>query len=176
MTKAPQKFTYKITVIGDGAVGKTSLIKKFSKGSFQEDYIKTIGAQFSTYTEIIDGNECTLFLWDIAGQDDFFFLRPAFYKETRGAIIVYSVEDNEHGLQSRSHIREWHDDIKKFCGKIPTILFANKIDLVDNVDLSLVEKVVQKRNFLGVYPTSAKTGDGVSNAFHRIIREIHYSK
>jgi GTPase SAR1 family protein len=49
-------FVFKITVIGDGAVGKTSLIKKYTQGSFQKDYIKTIGAQFSKYNEEINGN------------------------------------------------------------------------------------------------------------------------
>ncbi|MCK4780738.1 MAG: hypothetical protein KAT57_11140, partial [Candidatus Lokiarchaeota archaeon] len=51
MSKKGDKFTFKVTVIGDGAVGKTSLIKKFTKGNFQEEYIQTIGAQFSKYIE-----------------------------------------------------------------------------------------------------------------------------
>jgi len=72
------KFTFKVTVIGDGAVGKTSLIRKFTQGNFQEEYIQTIGAQFSKYTEEIKGDKCKLFFWDIAGQDTFHFLRPAF--------------------------------------------------------------------------------------------------
>ena len=58
-------FVFKITVIGDGAVGKTSLIKKYTKGSFQKDYIKTLGAQFSKYDEDIEGESCRLFFWDI---------------------------------------------------------------------------------------------------------------
>ncbi|MHA1490706.1 MAG: hypothetical protein ACTSRI_13740 [Promethearchaeota archaeon] len=58
-------------IIGDGAVGKTSLIKKYTQGSFQKDYIKTLGAQFSKYDEKIDGNNCKLFFWDIAGQEEF---------------------------------------------------------------------------------------------------------
>jgi len=49
-------FVFKITVIGDGGVGKTSLIKKYTQGSFQKQYIKTLGAQFSKYDEKIDGN------------------------------------------------------------------------------------------------------------------------
>ncbi len=69
-------FVFKITVIGNGAVGKTSLIKKYTQGSFQKDYIKTLGAQFSKYDEIIDGNNCKLFFWDIAGQEEFNFMRP----------------------------------------------------------------------------------------------------
>ena len=54
MSKSQDKYKYKITVIGDGRVGKTSLIQKFTKGSFQKDYIKTIGAQFSNYKQNIE--------------------------------------------------------------------------------------------------------------------------
>lgn len=177
MNDIPQKYTFKITVIGDGGVGKTSLIKKFTQGSFQEDYIKTIGAQFSVYTEKVNGNQCKLFFWDIAGQDDFFFLRPSFYKESKGAIIVYSLEENERGVQSLNHIKDWHDDIKRFCGNIPVIVFANKVDLVDknSLDNEKVQKLVKKRKFIGLYQTSAKTGEQVDEAFKTII-EILYHK
>ena len=92
MNDSKVRFVFKITVIGDGEVGKTSLIKKFTKGSFKEDYIKTIGAQFSKYNEIIDKDDIVLFFWDVAGQDEFHFLRPSFFKDSRAAIIVYSLE------------------------------------------------------------------------------------
>ena len=97
MNKSKLRFKFKITVIGDGRVGKTSLIRRFTKGSFQKDYIKTIGAQFSKYVEEIEGDHCELFFWDIAGQDEFHFLRPSFYKDSSAAIIVYSLEKNSLG-------------------------------------------------------------------------------
>ncbi|MCK4381029.1 MAG: GTP-binding protein, partial [Candidatus Lokiarchaeota archaeon] len=87
---AAKGFVFKITVIGNGAVGKTSLIKKYTQGSFQKDYIKTLGAQFSKYDEEIEGDNCKLFFWDIAGQDEFNFMRPTFYKGSKAAIIVFS--------------------------------------------------------------------------------------
>ena len=67
MSDTESAFVFKITVIGDGAVGKTSLIKKYTQGSFQKDYIKTLGAQFSKYDEEIDGNNVKLFFWDGRG-------------------------------------------------------------------------------------------------------------
>lgn len=176
MSRTKEKFVFKITVIGDGMVGKTSLIKKFTHGSFQTDYIRTIGAQFSKYNQNIEGDTCTLSLWDIAGQDEFFFLRPSFYKESRGAIIVYSLEDNQHGKDSFKHISNWHNDIKKFCGKIPIILLGNKVDLIDKniLDESKMLKLTQKREFLGHFITSALTGEGVVKAFQAIISELYY--
>jgi len=173
---AAQKFRFKISIIGDGQVGKTSLIKKFTKGGFETDYVKTIGAQFSKFEREIEGDEIRLIFWDIAGQDDFLFLRPSFYKESGAAIIVYSLEENELGKRSFEHINNWHENIKKYCGEIPIILFANKVDLVeeDNLDNSEIQKKVEKLGFLGYYLTSAKTGHGVHDAFDTLIKELYY--
>ena len=173
---AAQQFRFKISVIGDGQVGKTTLIKKFTKGSFEQDYVKTIGAQFSKFEREIEGDEIRLIFWDIAGQDDFLFLRPSFYKESGAAIIVYSLEENELGKRSFEHIKNWYENIKKYCGDIPIILFANKLDLVeeDNLDNTEIQKMVEKQGFLGYYLTSAKTGHGVHDAFNTLINELYY--
>lgn len=169
------RFAFKVTVIGDGFVGKTSLIKKFTQKSFQEDYIQTVGAQWSKYEEEIDGDMCKLFFWDIAGQDEFHFLRPVFYKASLATIIVFSIENNDFGQESFNHVKDWHDEIKQFCGDIPVILFGNKVDLVDeeNLDEKEIKKIVNKRNFIGYYRTSAKTGKNVDIAFKTIIKELH---
>jgi len=172
-----QKFRFKITVIGDGSVGKTSLIKKFTQGSFEKDYVKTIGAQFSIYNKEIDNDQIRLIFWDIAGQDDFNFLRPSFYRESSAAIIIFSLEENNLGNLSFEHITKWHGDIKKFCGEIPVIIFANKVDLVeeDSLDETKIQKIVKDRNFLEYYITSAKTGQGVIEAFNSIIEKLYYN-
>ena len=167
-------FVFKITVIGDGGVGKTSLIKKYTKGSFKKEYIKTLGAQFSKYDEKIENSAVKLFFWDIAGQKEFSFMRPTFYKGSKAAIIVFSHASEEKD-NSFKHISEWHEDIKKYCGDIPIVLFGNKIDLVDDdeLDESKVEEIVDKRDFLGYYKTSAKTGNGVYKAFQAIIKDLY---
>ncbi|MFW9882120.1 MAG: Rab family GTPase [Candidatus Thorarchaeota archaeon] len=158
-------------VIGDGAVGKTSLIKKYTQGSFQKDYIKTLGAQFSKYDEEIEGDNCKLFFWDIAGQDEFNFMRPTFYKGSKAAIIVFSHIDED----SFNHIVNWHEDIKSYTGDLPIVLFGNKIDLLDDKDIDdkKAMNLVKERNFLGYYKTSAKTGNGVYEAFQAIIKELY---
>ncbi|MFX0000895.1 MAG: Rab family GTPase [Candidatus Hodarchaeota archaeon] len=172
-----KEFGFKISIIGDGGVGKTSLIKKFTKGTFEKDYVKTMGAQFSRYDKEIEGNIINLIFWDIAGQDDFNFLHPLFYKESRAAIIVFSLEVNELGKDSFLHIKNWHDELRKYCSDIPVVLFANKVDLIieDNLDKSSIQELVKERNFLGYYITSAKTGQGVHDAFDAIINKL-YSK
>lgn len=175
MSEAENAFVFKITVIGNGAVGKTSLIKKYTQGSFQKDYIKTLGAQFSKYDEEIDDNKVKLFFWDIAGQEEFNFMRPTFYKGSKAAIIVCSLETSEHGNESIDAIANWHDDIKKYCGELPIVLFGNKVDLIDpaKLDDEDIQKMAKDRKFLGYYRTSAKTGNGVYEGFQAIIKELY---
>jgi len=170
-----EEFGFKICVIGDGAVGKTSLIKKYTEGTFERDYIKTIGAQFSRYTKKVNEDKINLIFWDIAGQDDFGFLQPLFYKESKACIIVFSLEDNDLGRDSFDHITEWYNELIKYCENIPVVVFANKVDLVEENYLERIDidKIVEKHHFLGYYITSAKTGQGVVDAFNSIINELY---
>ena len=147
-----KEFGFKISIIGDGGVGKTSLIKKFTKGTFEKDYIKTIGAQFSRYDKEINGDVINLIFWDIAGQDDFNFLHPLFYKESRAGIIVCSLEENDLGKDSFKHIKNWYNELNKYCGEIPVVLFANKVDLVDESNLNelAIQKIVKEYADTGI--------------------------
>ncbi len=171
----PLKFVFKITIIGDGGVGKTSLIKKYTQGTFEDDYISTIGAQFSLYDLNIDGDECKLYFWDIAGQKEFEFLRSDFYEESKAAIIVYSLENSDLGKQSLEHVIDWYNDIKNHCGDIPVVIFANKADLVKEgkSENDFIKDLLEKDKIIDVYRTSAKTGKMVPDAFYRIIKELH---
>ena len=175
-----QEFGFKISIIGDGGVGKTSLLKKFTKGTFEKDYVKTIGAQFSRYDKNINEDVINLIFWDIAGQIDFKFLHPLFYKESRAGIIVCSLEENGLGEDSFKHIENWNNELKKYCGNIPVVLFANKADLINknNVNLIKFQELVKKYNFLEFFITSAKTGNGVIEAFDAIIGKLysHYKQ
>ena len=167
-------FIFKISVIGNGEVGKTSLIQQYTHATFQSAYIKTIGAQFSTYNENVDGFNCKLTLWDIAGQDDHFFLRPAFYKGSSICIIVFSLENSDHGKESLKSITAWKTDIRKYCGNIPIVLFGNKADLVDgnNINEENIQKLIKKQKFLDWFKTSAKTGEGLIDGFHAILKSL----
>ena len=169
------KFKFKISVIGDINVGKSSLIRKFTQGSFNKDYVKTIGAQFSNFDKKIGDDNVRSIFWDISGQEKFHFLRDRFFKNSEAAIIVYSLEDNKSGIESFEHISDWNDEIRRYCGNIPVILVANKVDLVDekNIDHTKIQEVVVKNGFIGYYITSAKTGKAVLKAFNKIIEELY---
>ena len=169
-----KKLKIKVTVVGDGGVGKTSLIQKFTKGKFKTDYIKTIGAQLTHYETEINGYKIELLFWDIAGQDDFHFLRPSFYRASKAVIIVYSLEENNLGERSFDNVTSWYEDVKQYCGEIPVVVFANKVDLINKqtLDKAKIQNLVEERNFLGYYITSAKTGQGLDHAFNALSKEI----
>jgi len=174
-------YGFKITVIGDGGVGKTSLIKKYTQGSFQKEYISTLGTQFSKFEEEVDGEKVSLFLWDIAGQDSFQALRQRFYIGSSGAIIVFSHAPEQ--IESFGHVNGWLNDLKKHCGNIPIVLFGNKIDLVDDGELvsnqdmetsdAIVEQFAKDNRFVAYYKTSALTGQGVTDAFKALVRKLY---
>ncbi|MHA2008195.1 MAG: Rab family GTPase [Promethearchaeota archaeon] len=170
------RYVFKVVVVGDSRVGKTSLIKMFTQASFEKKYIKTIGAQLAVYIKEINGEKIKLLFWDIAGEDSFYFLRASFFNNSKAAIIVYSLEENKLGEESFFHIPDWVKEVVKYCGAIPLVLFANKVDLVDEnkLDNSKIHEVAEDNNFLGDYITSAKTGQGVIEAFNAIIKELYF--
>ena len=172
------KYKFKIVFIGDGYVGKTSLIRRFTQKSFEKQYIKTIGAQFSFHDKKVDDNEVRSIFYDIAGQDAFIFMRKMFFKDSKAAVIVYSLGDGDKGKESFKNIKAWYTDVLKFCGSIPIAVIANKVDLsYENVvDIIDIREIINEKEFLGYYVTSAKTGQGVKDAFNSIIEGVYYKR
>ncbi|MHA1112579.1 MAG: GTP-binding protein [Promethearchaeota archaeon] len=165
-------YIHKIVVIGDASVGKTSLIKKYTAGSFNTEYIKTVGAQFSRYQKVIGDNiRVRLLFWDIAGQDEFEFMRPKFYHGARGAIIVFDLTRED----TMKNVMTWYNELRRHVGVIPTILFGNKRDLIKDpatFDDSKIESAIEMDKFYKYYKTSAKTGEHVHEAFDTIISHL----
>jgi len=182
MSTGEKEYKFKITVVGDPAVGKTTLVKKYTTGSFQKDYISTLGAQFSNYEEKIEGKQVRLFIWDIAGQETFEMMRRKFYNGSSGAIIVFSHAPEE--LKSYDHIEKWFNELKKYCRDIPIALFGNKVDLINENELISnrdkvssdfnVGKFVNKHNIIEYFKTSALTGQGVIEAFQKLVRVLYF--
>ncbi|MHA2260728.1 MAG: Rab family GTPase [Promethearchaeota archaeon] len=177
-----RKYGFKISVIGDSQVGKTSLMRKFTNSPFDRAYDKTLGVKVSLLDNEIEGNIIRLQFWDIAGGKEYHFLRPSFYRNSIGAIIVFSLEDNELGKESFNRIPEWHREITKNCGEIPVYIFANKVDLVEEnkLDESNIKNLVEENNLRGYYLTSAISGNsfielfkGISEDLFQRYKELH---
>ena len=165
-------FIFKVIVVGDGAVGKTSLILRYTQGSFNTNYIKTVGAQFSRYEyKSDDGIVTRLSLWDIAGQTEFNFMHSTFFNGANACIVVIDVTRDD----PIASLQGWIDEIHKYCGlELPIAIFGNKSDLLEgqiynNPDLEIS---MQENNISGFFLTSAKTGVNVTTAFDAIIKEL----
>jgi Ras-related protein Rab-7A len=165
---------YKICILGDGGVGKTTLVNKFITGLFQDNLKITIGVNF--YVKKFDYNEynITLQLWDLAGEDRFRFILPSYLLGAAGAIFMYDITR----YSSFKNFFTWMDIFKdcslKNQNKIPMIMVGGKSDLESKraVDKEEVFKVVQSNNILDYLECSAKTGDNVDQIFHKITEII----
>ncbi|MBS7287287.1 MAG: ArgE/DapE family deacylase [Candidatus Freyarchaeota archaeon] len=164
-----EEYVFKIVVIGDGGVGKTSLILTLTENRFPTDYRPTLGADFASYKVDLDGKLVTLQLWDLGGQPSFAHLRSFFYTEAKGGVIVFDLTN----MRSFENVEKWHDEVTSICGKIPIVLVGNKHDLVDErrVPRHEAEQLARKLGAL-YFETSAKTRFKVDEAFIAAARLI----
>ncbi len=117
---------FKICLIGDGYVGKTSARRKFLDKSFKTNYIPTLGVDFARKSVSFNEYITDLIIWDIAGQPLFQNLRKRYYDGAHGLILVYSVVNRE----SFDNAKQWLVEAKGFMGKLPPLIIAgNKVDL-----------------------------------------------
>ncbi len=173
---------YKITLIGDGAVGKTALRNQFMGKVFTGEYLKTLGADVALKTKTVDDKEIKFQIWDLAGQPFYETVRKQYYRGALGALVVFDVTRLSTLANVPSWIeRQWNDGMR---GKVPIIILGNKTDLRDEVDYSVaadegqkVAKMLNEDNSdidfeIQYFETSAKTGRNVEEAFLHITRNI----
>lgn len=162
---------FKVIIVGDGAVGKTTLATHFTYGRFIEYYKMTIGVDFFIKDVQIGDDMVKLQIWDTAGQERFAFIRPTYYSGTSGGLMVFDVNRSE----SFKSLDKWIAEVRTNCGDIPLLLLGNKIDLdMRQVKKSQAEKYAKKNDLL-YYETSAKTGEQVFDVFSELAN-ILYTK
>ena len=164
--------TCKILLIGDSSVGKTCLISKYAIGVFNEDYISTIGFDSRQKEEIINNEKVLVKIFDTAGQERFQSITANYLRNAEGVILVYDLTSTE----SFENLKFWIESIKNNLGNdepIPIIIIGNKIDLEDarEINKSVAEKFAKDNNYK-YFETSAKTGEGVDDAFREIVKQI----
>ena len=156
-----------ILLLGNSAVGKTSLISRYSNGTFKEEYINTVGLDHISKTEVINNKNILVKLWDTAGQERFKALTPSYLRKAEGVILVYDVTNS----YSFDDLKSWIDSIKNNLGEeyasFPVIIIGNKIDLQDNREISNEDanKFANQNNYK-YFETSAKTGEGVDEVVY----------
>lgn len=165
------KMAKKVVVIGDGAVGKTSLIKRFVQDVFDDRYLNTIGAKVMKKElgvnrpdtgEIVD---LKLILWDIAGQETFENVKKAYYRGASGAIVVCDVTRRE----TMEVMHRWIENLFDVSDIIPIVFIVNKIDLEDEAKFTAEDVEREYAPYrAAVFKTSAKTGENVEMIFHEL--------
>ncbi len=165
-------YIFKVVVVGNGAVGKTSLVLRYTHHKFSENYVMTIGSNFAiAEVKLPDGQLCKLQIWDLAGQPHFSFVRPPFYKGASAVILVFDVTNRK----SLDELKDWKEDFIKYLPP-ETIMYvlANKADLNDERVVSTEEgrKAAEALGSSGFWETSAKTGDNVQTVFNGIAVKV----
>lgn len=167
-------FKKKVLILGDGAVGKTSLIRRYVVDRFSDEYITTIGTKTTKKDITVDVGgktwDLTLMIWDVLGQKGYTEVQTSAFEGGRGVILVYDVSRPE---TRTSLVDYWIPRLWQVVGKLPMVIFGNKADLAkdpaaEEASLRSLYETYQCDGHL----TSAKTGLNVEAAFLALGREI----
>ncbi|KAF5291061.1 hypothetical protein FQA39_LY14494 [Lamprigera yunnana] len=163
-----KELTFKVVVIGDFGVGKTSIIKRYIEGVYMTSYKITIGADFAVKT--YDWNPSTriiLQMWDIAGHERFGSLTSVYYRYAVAAVIVFDLTRPE----TFKSVKKWLYDLRsKVQQTLPVVLLANKGDVnTSNLPPEIVE-FCAKNNILAWFITSAKEGTNIDQAMLLLVK------
>ncbi|CAF1177640.1 unnamed protein product [Rotaria sordida] len=156
-------YLFKILIIGDSGVGKTTILQRFAQDYFSTEYVATIGVDFQIRTLDIDSKRCKLQVWDTAGQDRFKCVVSSFYRNANGVIICFDLTD----LESFRNVNNWFEEVKRYCPEqTPIFLIGTKSDLKTRrmVTDDMIKNYTEK-NRLSYLETSSKTNENVEKCF-----------
>ena len=165
-----------LLIIGDSTVGKTSIITRFANGTFNSNYLATVGLDNFTKDEIIDNKTIRIKIWDTAGQERYKSLTKGFFRNAEGVMLVYDVTNSE----TYENLKYWMQSIKNNLGNsiddIPIIIIGNKIDCQEReVSVEEAENFWKEQGF-PYFETSAKTGENIENTIKFLVKKVIYVK
>lgn len=164
---------FKLLVIGEAGVGKTCILLRYTSDSFTNNHLPTIGIDFKLKLIKIDGYDIKLQIWDTAGQERFRTITQSYYKGAQGIILAYDVTDPK----SFKNITNWIRQIDSHAQKnVHKVLVGNKCDKADRKIKEEEGKQLAEENDMTYFETSAKTGQGINEAFEYLAKLILKNK
>lgn len=168
-------YLFKIMLIGDSGVGKSSLLSKYACDKFDRSYISTIGVDFKIKTVKHKDKIVKLQIWDTAGQERFRTITASYYRGANGIVVAFDLTDTE----SFENINRWLNeiDINSSGNKISLIIVGTKADLVSKrtVSQEVIKKFVSENKCIYV-ETSSLTGQNVEKAFSEMVVNLINAK
>lgn len=167
--------TYKIVILGDTNVGKSSLFLRYLKDDFKDAIANTIAISNDFKEVFVDGNPVHLQMWDTAGQERFKSIVSQLYRDADAFILVYDVTVP----RSFSEMRNLITELGSYLNPKFTVLVGNKIDCIEKEDLETEKKILDKlseQHRFKTYFTSAKTGEMVNEVFEYLSSTLFYHK
>ena len=168
------KYRFKFVIIGDMAVGKTSIIRRFVENKFLKDYRATIGLNVTTHKIDLYENEVVFSLFDVGSQESFKRFRKTYYQGAQAAFIVFDLTNRKSFI----NVENWYNELKQFINKrhIPIVVVGNKSDLAQERIISYENGArlvnhISETHFEGdisYIETSALTGENIQDAFSLI--------
>ncbi|XP_023687739.1 ras-related protein Rab-5B-like [Paramormyrops kingsleyae] len=161
---------FKLVLLGESAVGKSSLVLRFVKGQFQEYQESTIGAAFLTQSVCLDDTTVKFEIWDTAGQERYHSLAPMYYRGAQAAVVVYDITNAETFARAKTWVQELQ---RQASPNIVMVLAGNKADLSGKRTVEYEgAQVYADDNSLLFMETSAKTGMNVRDLFLAIAKKL----
>lgn len=158
----PTDFGLKVVMMGDGAVGKTSLVLRYTQNTFSPEYKQSLGASFAVQDLDVLRQHVKLVIWDIAGQPSFKQVRRHYYSGAHGALLVFDVTKPETFMT----LHNWFNDFRRVVPRGKIVLVGNKVDLEDDrIVPQEAAHMLQRWWNVPYFEASAATATGVQDAF-----------
>jgi len=164
---ASEPVTFKLVLVGDGGVGKTTFVKRHLTGEFEKKYVATLGVEVHPLAFTTNRGPITFNVWDTAGQEKFGGLRDGYYIQGQCAIIMFDVTSRI----TYKNVPTWHKDLVRVCENIPIVLCGNKVDIKDRKVKAKAITFHRKKN-LQYYDISAKSNYNFEKPFLWLARKL----
>ena len=158
----------KICMLGAFAVGKTSLVGRFVRSIFSDKYQTTVGVKIDKKIVSVGDEQVNMMLWDLHGEDEFQKVRMSYLRGASGYLLVADGTRKD----TLDIALSLHETIQESVGTIPCILVVNKSDLSDDWEIEKSELDDLATNHWEIIYSSAKSGEGVEEAFQSLARQV----